>query len=106
LNNEIPAGSRIGVIGISYKPHTDVTEESPALALVSGLQKSGYEVIGWDPKVVHTPTNIFLAKNLEELVANSDYAVITRPMPEMSKTEIEILKKGCKVLDLWRFFNS
>ncbi len=41
--------SRVGVLGLAFKPDTDDMRESPALDIVSSLQAEGREVVACDP---------------------------------------------------------
>ena len=44
------AGSRVAVLGLSFKPETDDVRLSPALALASRLLELGADVVGFDPR--------------------------------------------------------
>ena len=43
-------GSRVAILGLSFKPETDDVRLSPALALASRLLELGAEVVGFDPR--------------------------------------------------------
>jgi UDPglucose 6-dehydrogenase len=43
-------GKRVAVLGLSFKPGTDDTRLSPAMALVHRLVEAGAQVAGYDPK--------------------------------------------------------
>lgn len=49
IRGRLPVGSRVGIIGISYKPDTVVTEESPALKIAHALAAEGYRIVAFDP---------------------------------------------------------
>ena len=44
------SGSRVALLGLSFKPETDDVRQSPALALASRLLELGAEVVGFDPR--------------------------------------------------------
>jgi UDPglucose 6-dehydrogenase len=46
---ELP-GSRVAVLGLSFKPGTDDVRQSPALALARRLLELGAGVVGFDPR--------------------------------------------------------
>lgn len=48
-------GARVLVLGLAFKPDVDVTEESPALALIEGYRAGGAEVRYADPHVPRGP---------------------------------------------------
>lgn len=43
-------GSKIAVLGLTFKPNTDDMRDSPAIAVVQALQDAGAQVIGYDPE--------------------------------------------------------
>jgi UDPglucose 6-dehydrogenase len=44
-----PAGKRIAVLGLSFKPGTDDVRSSRAIPLIDGLLEAGADVVGYDP---------------------------------------------------------
>ncbi len=60
-------GKTIGVLGLSFKPETDDTRESPALAIVRALQARGARVQAYDPQAMDA-----VRKELPELTLCSD----------------------------------
>lgn len=44
-------GRRVAVLGLSFKPHTDDTRYSPAMALIDVLAERGADVVAHDPVV-------------------------------------------------------
>ena len=83
-----PRGSRIAVLGLSYKLHTGVIEQSQGMALSHLLADEGYSVILADPLAAHAarialgrPAEV--AASFREALATADAAVITTPWPEI-----------------------
>ena len=60
-------GKTIGVLGLSFKPETDDTRDSPALAIVRSLQARGARVQAYDPQAMEAAR-----KELPELTLCSD----------------------------------
>jgi UDPglucose 6-dehydrogenase len=49
-------GSRIGVLGLSFKPNTDDMRDAPSISIIQQLQKEGASVIAYDPVAMsHAP---------------------------------------------------
>jgi len=46
-------GKRIGVLGLSFKPNTSDTRESPAIRIIQELQKEGARIRAFDPVAIH-----------------------------------------------------
>ncbi len=60
-------GKQIGVLGLSFKPETDDTRDSPAIAIVRALQARGARVQAYDPQAMDA-----VRKELPELTLCSD----------------------------------
>lgn len=74
-------GARVAVLGVSYKPGVGDVRESPALKIISLLQKAGAEVRYHDP---HVPVlSEFGLENtpLEEVLGDADVALIVTAHP-------------------------
>jgi UDPglucose 6-dehydrogenase len=83
----LPAGGTVAVLGMAYKPHTAVIEESQGVALVALLAKMGNKVIAADPMA--TPAAAAVIGNTAEVTADyqraiseSDVVVVTTPWAE------------------------
>jgi UDPglucose 6-dehydrogenase len=100
--------STIGVVGLSYKLGSPVTEESPGISLIQKLLSLGYRVYGYDDEQAVTPTlesdwNFHECRKIEELMSLVDFVVITREIKDVDLFR-EYLKKYSKnYLDLWRY---
>jgi UDP-N-acetyl-D-glucosamine dehydrogenase len=74
-------GSKVLVLGVSYKPDIDDLRESPALDVIHLLQKKGANVSYYDPYVPvlhHEAINLVSVPDLLAEVANADcVAIIT-----------------------------
>jgi UDPglucose 6-dehydrogenase len=46
-----PAGRRVALLGLAFKPGTDNVTAAPALALADSLVAAGADVVGYDPQV-------------------------------------------------------
>ncbi len=76
-------GSRIAVLGVSYKPGVGDTRESPALKILLLLRALGADLRYHDP---HVPALVELgldSQPLEEVLSDADLAVIVTAHPEV-----------------------
>jgi UDP-N-acetyl-D-glucosamine dehydrogenase len=83
LNNVgLPAkGARVALLGVSYKPGVGDVRESPALKIISLLQGLGAQITYHDPHVPELREYGLASQPLEEMLADSDLAVIVTAHP-------------------------
>jgi len=92
-------GSRVVLLGVSYKKDIDDVRESPALDILTILEKKGAEVVYHDPLVpeIHLDGASYRSQPLEQALAESDCAVI---VTDHSCFDIEaILSRARLVVD-------
>ncbi|MFZ9132043.1 MAG: nucleotide sugar dehydrogenase, partial [Gemmobacter sp.] len=80
-------GAEVAILGLSYKPHTPVIEESQGLALARALGARGYRLRLSDPAALAgLPADATGATrrcaSAAEAIAGADVAVIMTPWPE------------------------
>jgi UDPglucose 6-dehydrogenase len=104
-----PPDGAAAILGLSYKPHTDVVVESPGLLLAEALVARGVDVIAFDPAAMATARRatdapLRYAESAEEAIRESDVVTITTAWPEFAAIEPEILERDPKVvvIDCWR----
>ncbi len=78
-NEKSLKGSKILILGVTYKPDIDDIRESPALDVIGLLQNQGAEVTYHDPYIPHisdSPIEMERVENLTEEVRSVDCVVI------------------------------
>ena len=95
---------RIVALGVTYKPNTDDTRNSPALEIIELLKGDGYQVDVYDPlaKGYKYPPIKEASKGADCLVILVEHQVI---LDELSRDEIKI-KKGMRHPLIIRFFSE
>ncbi|MCW3020486.1 MAG: Lipopolysaccharide biosynthesis protein [Solirubrobacterales bacterium] len=91
-------GARVAVVGVSYKPGVGDVRESPALKIITLLEELGAEVLYHDPHVPALAQFALTSTPLEDLVADTDLAVIVTAHPEVDHELIA--RRARLVLDL------
>lgn len=82
--------ARIGVCGLSFKPGSDDTRDSPAAKIIAALLADGYtRISGYDPLAVpefkqYYAFDMDYADTLEGLISASDILLIATAWPEFS----------------------
>ncbi len=80
----LPEGACVGILGLSYKPDTEVIEESQGLMLAKTLVAAGCRVVVYDPVAMDgarraLPDAVRFAPSMEACAAEADVLVIATP---------------------------
>ena len=109
----INKNSTVGILGLSYKPFTDVVDESPGLLLAQALKQAGVRLNIHDPLALENAEKILGSngvkyfENLKNFVANSDIIVITTNWPEFKTINVSWFDSEKKVvIDPWRMLRK
>ena len=100
----------IGILGLTYKPHTDVVEESFGLLLAQELSTANLPVIVYDPsadadRALIACQAVYVARSAQECIEQSSVAVLATPWPEFREIPVEQWARHGpprKVIDCWR----
>jgi UDPglucose 6-dehydrogenase len=106
----LPPGQTAGVLGLTYKPNTDVVEEAVGLLLAEALIARGVALVAYDPQGARNSAlalgpGVRLAATAEECIAESAVVVVATPWPEFARIPAERWeRRGAPriVLDCWR----
>jgi UDP-N-acetyl-D-glucosamine dehydrogenase len=91
-------GSRVAVLGVSYKPGVGDTRESPALKIMGLLSDAGADLTYHDPHVPELPQYRLRSEELGELLARADLVVIVTAHPEVDHSAVA--RDARQVVDL------
>jgi UDP-N-acetyl-D-glucosamine dehydrogenase len=91
-------GSRVLLLGVSYKAGVGDIRESPALKIIQLLRKHGAEVSYHDPHVPELPEHALRSRPLDEALDNIDLAVIVTAHPNVDHGRV--VERASLVLDL------
>jgi UDPglucose 6-dehydrogenase len=104
-----PKRKSVGILGLTYKPDTPVTECSQAIELANRLIKEGYQVTVYDPQGIDSARykldpQISFALASHQVLSESDLIIIMTPWPEFKNIDFSILASAQKkiVIDCWR----
>jgi len=110
VQQHLSAGEAAGILGLTYKPNTDVTEEAAGLLLAQELAKRKVRTIAFDPEgharaSVTLGDKVHLAASAEECIAQSGVVVLTTPWAEFLAIPCERWARNSSpriVIDCWR----
>jgi len=107
-------GMTVGVLGLAYKPDTNVVEDAAGIAIASSLADGGGRVLVFDRLAMDNAQRILgsrvrYAASLAECVGASDLAVITNPCAEfraLGPVDFPRRDRHIVVFDCWRILRD
>jgi UDP-N-acetyl-D-glucosamine dehydrogenase len=81
-------GSKILILGVSYKASVGDTRESPALKIIKLLQKQGGKIVYHDPHVPSLPELELDNVSLEEGMRGADLVCIVTAHPSVDHDKV------------------
>jgi UDPglucose 6-dehydrogenase len=104
----------IGILGLTYKPDTDVVEESFGLLLAQELSGVNLPVVVYDPsadgaRALGAHKNVRCAASAEECIAECGVVVLATPWREFRELPAAKWSRagdGCVVIDCWRMLKE
>ncbi len=103
---------KIGIMGLTFRPKTDVLKESISLNLAQILYKKGSLVRAFDPTVKNTITNypfLEISQTEKDFFKELDLVALLTPWQEFETINPQIpakLMKQKKILDCFGFFDE
>lgn len=110
----IKKGSTIGLLGLSYKPHSHVIEESHGIYLARSLSQAGARVVAYDPLANEMARSdlqdqAVILNSAKECLSQADVVLVTTADPEFKNLKAaDFDKAGGKtiVVDFWRILDK
>lgn len=100
------SGSRVAVLGLAFKPHSDDVRDSPALDVAQGLSAAGADVIAYDPEASESAQrrfpNLVVAHNLQQVFTGAEVAVLVTEWPEfvqLDPRDVKTLMATPRIVD-------
>jgi UDPglucose 6-dehydrogenase len=107
-------GKKIAVLGLTYKPNTDVIEESAAIKISEALKKEGAYLKVYDPlgmknaMTILGDKNIQYADSIQECIRNAEVCIVATPWQEfknLTQEDYLSVMKSPILIDCWRMYN-
>jgi UDPglucose 6-dehydrogenase len=98
----------VSVLGLAFKPNTNVIVESPAIRLIDVLVRHGVQVSAYDPLAIENTRAVFgdkiaYATSARDCLAQSSVCVITTRDEEFKRIdESYIVHEPTTIIDCWR----
>jgi len=107
-------GKSIAILGLTYKPDTDVIEESAVIKIASTLLQVGARLSVHDPAGMENAMKILgeksirYANSVKECLQDTDFCILATPWKEFKSLRPEDFTATMKqpvLLDCWRIFD-
>lgn len=90
----------VTVLGLSYKPNTEIVEASQSLEIAKNLSSLGYKVKVYDPQAMNEAKlilsdSVIYCNSLEQCVENTDLCIIATPWKEFEHLEVSVPVINC-----------
>ena len=104
----------VAILGLTYKPDTDIVEESSSLEITKRLQKRGAKMKIYDPAGSDSASRILGNKNIVyapsaiECLMGTELCLLATPWPDFKRLTPEDFIRHMKspvLLDCWRLFD-
>jgi UDPglucose 6-dehydrogenase len=107
----IPQGGSVAVLGLSYKPDSNVIEEAPGFLLARNLSDAGARVTVHDPMAMDAVRKalgekVQYANTAEEAIDANDVVVITTPDRAYAAIQLASIPSTTIVIDAWRLLRK
>jgi UDPglucose 6-dehydrogenase len=108
-------GKRIAMLGLTYKPDSEVTEESAAVKIAAALVKEGAKLTAYDPAGISNARKmlgdkgIIYAASVKECLKDADFCILTTPWNEFKNLKPGDFTGAMKtpaLLDCWRLYDA
>ncbi len=113
VGSRLPEGGTVGILGLSYKPHTEVIEESQGVDLAKHLVSRGIKVVVYDPAAMENAKQqlrgAIYAESAADCAGQADVLVITTAWPEfknLTPTDLKAGRQPAVIIDCWRVLRS
>jgi UDPglucose 6-dehydrogenase len=99
-------GMRVGILGLSYKPNTDVIEESQGIILAQTLLEENMDLVVFDPMSMAAAQVVLgdrpaYAGSTQDCLEHSDLVIIMTPWKEFSEAD-RLGARARVLIDGWR----
>jgi UDPglucose 6-dehydrogenase len=111
VGEHVPTGGTVAILGLSYKPDTNVVEEAQGMLLAARLSAEGHNVVVFDPVAMESARTalgdtVAYAASLEEALGDADVVFITNPDRAYAELEPGALAGKPVVIDAWRLLRK
>lgn len=108
-----PAGTTIGILGLSFKPETDDMRESPSITIIEGLERRGATIRAYDPEAMPNARPMFpgveFCEDAYDVARGCEALIIVTEWNEFRALNLEKLEDTMKrplLIDLRNIYDA
>jgi len=114
LRTRVTRDMTVAILGLAYKPHSHVIEESQAIMIARAFLEHGARVLAYDP-LAGEASNLELGgralimDNASDCIREADVVLIATPDPAFKALGPEDFRRGDRpalVIDFWRLLSE
>ena len=113
VEHHLPAGGRVGILGLAYKPQTNVIERAQGTELAQELLAEGHGVSVYDPCALDAARpvlkgDVTFAESAADCIAQADVVILCNPSAEFKALRAEDFVRADRqvtVIDCWRLLD-
>ena len=107
----VPEGGSVAILGLSYKPDSNVIEEAAGFILAKSLVDSGANVTVHDPIAMDSVRGVLgdsvtYASGLNEAMKGKDVVVIANPDRAYAGLDVTTIPRSTVLVDAWRLLRK
>lgn len=109
MMSKLPKGGRVGILGLAYKPHTTVVEESQGIAFARYFASKGVPVVAYDPEAMPGARllldgQVTFAASAADCARQADLLFVATPWDEFRELPPSVLEGRGRpvVVDCWK----
>ena len=100
VKNILRRKGTVAVLGLAYKPNTEIVEASQSLEVAKYLSDLGYKVKVYDPQAINQAKKILgdsviYCNSLQKCVENTDLCIVATPWKEFEHLEVSVPLISC-----------
>ncbi len=104
----------VAILGLSYKPHSHVIEESQAIMMAKAFLEHGARVLAYDPLAgdaanLELGGRALIMDNPRDCLRDADVVLVATPDPEFKTLTADDFRSGgrtVRVVDFWRILSA
>lgn len=114
VKSNLPQGGSVGILGLAYKPNTDVIDESQGLLLAKALASCGIPVVTYDPAALHNAkrnlnSQVTYASSAIDCIRAADVVIVATPWEEFQNLDVRDFDRHSSprvLIDCWRIYDA